>query len=83
MTVYPGADGSFELYEDAGDGYKYEKGEFTTIRFAWDDKTKTLSIGARKGSYPGMLKARTFRVKTLGGAEKSVKYSGKAVKVSL
>ena len=83
VTVYPGADGSFELYEDAGDGYKYEKGEFTTIRFAWDDKTKTLTIGARKGAYPGMLKSRTFRVKTLGGAEKTVKYSGKAVKVSL
>jgi alpha-D-xyloside xylohydrolase len=83
VTVYPGANGSFELYEDAGDGYDYEKGAFSTVGFSWNDKTKTLTIGARKGAYPGMLKDRTFRVKTLGGAEKTVKYSGKAVKVSL
>ena len=78
-----GADGAFELYEDSGDGYDYEKGVFTTVGFSWNDKTKTLTIGARKGAYPGMLKSRTFRVKTLGGAEKAVKYGGKAVKVSL
>ena len=83
VTVYPGANGSFTLYEDAGDGYAYEKGESTTIRFDWDEKSKTLTVGARKGSYPGMLKSRRFRVKTVGGEERSVDYTGVAVKIRL
>ena len=83
VTVYPGADGSFALYEDAGDGFGYTKGECATIRFTWDEKAKVLTIGARKGAYPGMLKSRRFRVKKLGGAEKTVQYRGAAVKISL
>lgn len=37
VVVYPGADGSFVLYEDTGDGYGYEKGEFTEIPMRWDE----------------------------------------------
>ena len=83
VTVYPGADGSFDLYEDAGEGYRYEKGESTTIRLSWDDQAKTLTIGAREGAYPGMLKARRFRVKVLGGAAKTIEYDGRQKKVRL
>ena len=83
VTVYPGADGSFTLYEDAGDGFGYTKGESATIRFTWDEKSKSLTIGARNGSYPGMLTSRCFRVKKLGGAEKTVTYRGASVKISL
>lgn len=62
LRVYPGADGAFTLYEDEGDSYRYEKGAFATIPFAWDDDGRTLTIGARAGSFPGMLGKRTFRV---------------------
>ena len=62
MHVYPGADGSFTLYEDEGDGYAYERGAFSTIRFTWDDATRTLTIGQRQGSFPGMLKQRQFTI---------------------
>jgi alpha-D-xyloside xylohydrolase len=62
LRIYPGADGSFTLYEDEGDSYRYEKGVYATISFVWDDAAKTLTIGARKGSFPGMLKERTFNV---------------------
>ncbi|MBR1558751.1 MAG: DUF5110 domain-containing protein [Clostridia bacterium] len=43
LRVYPGADADFDLYDDAGDGYGYERGEYTLTHFHWDDKTKTLS----------------------------------------
>jgi alpha-D-xyloside xylohydrolase len=43
LRVYPGADGSFDLYEDAGDGYGHEAGEYTVTRLKWDDAQKTLS----------------------------------------
>lgn len=37
FEIYPGADGEFVLYEDAGDGYGYEKGEFSLVKFIWND----------------------------------------------
>ena len=62
IRVYTGADGSFKLYEDEGDNYNYEDGAFAEIRFSWDDDSSTLIIGERKGSFPGMLRERTFNV---------------------
>jgi len=62
LRVFPGADGEFTLYEDEGDTNAYEKGAFVTIPFRWDEKARTFTIGARIGSYPGMAKARTFRI---------------------
>lgn len=43
--VFPGADASFVLYEDAGDGYAYEKGEYKHTRICWNDTEKKLVIG--------------------------------------
>lgn len=41
FVVYGGADASFVLYEDAGDGYGYEKGEYRTVRlFCADGETE-------------------------------------------
>jgi alpha-D-xyloside xylohydrolase len=62
LRVYPGADGSFTLYEDENDNYDYEKGVYATIGFRWDDARRELLIEARKGAFPGMLTGRTFRV---------------------
>ena len=81
IVVYPGADASFTLYEDEGDNYNYEKGIYSTIPLTWNDKTKTLTIGKRKGTFPGMLQTRTFRVKVIGGIEKTVTYTGKGINV--
>ncbi len=62
LRVYQGADGSFTLYEDQGDTYQYETGVHATIPFIWNDTTRQLTIGARTGSFPGMLANRTFKV---------------------
>jgi len=62
IRVYPGADGAFTLYEDQGDGYGYEKGVYATILFRWNDASRTLTIGRRAGSFPGMLRQRSFRI---------------------
>lgn len=53
IRVYPGADGTFELYDDAGDGYGYEAGEYTLTALHWDDATDTLRLDASAGAYPG------------------------------
>lgn len=62
IRVYPGANGKFVLYDDEKDGYNYEKGIYSTIEFAWNDKKGKLTIGKRQGSYPGMLAKRTFKI---------------------
>lgn len=62
VRVYAGANGEFTLYEDEFDNYNYEKGAYTTIPMTWDDSSRTLTIGERKGAYEGMLKKRKFRI---------------------
>ena len=81
LNVYPGADGEFTLYEDEGDGYDYLEGKFTEIPMKWNDRSRTLTIGARKGDYDGMLKSRTFKVVTPDGSSKEVTYTGKKLNV--
>ena len=81
IRIYPGADGTFVLYEDEGDNYNYEKGVFATIAFQWNNKTQTLTIGNRQGTYPGMLQSRHFTVVLPDGRQQSVAYEGSSVEV--
>ena len=95
LYVYAGKDGSYTLYEDEGTNYNYEKGKYATIDFLYDDAQKTLTIGARKGSFDGMLQKRRFNVVLVSGDNqqgislakaprgKKVKYAGKVVTVKL
>jgi len=62
IRIYPGADGEFTLYEDENDNYNYEKGFYSTIKFKWNDSTKTLNIGKRKGDFVGIMERRTFNI---------------------
>ena len=81
LRVYPGADGRFVLYEDEGDNYNYEKGAYSTITLQWNDKKHTLTIGARKGEYHGMLQSRTFTVVWPDGTSKTVNYQGQEINI--
>lgn len=60
LAIYPGADGSFTLYEDEGDGRGHESGAFSRIRLTWNESRRELTIGAREGSFPGMRERRRF-----------------------
>ena len=62
LWVYPGQDGAFTLYEDEGDNYNYEQGNFAMIHVAWNDSTRQLTLEARQGDYPGMQVLKVFRV---------------------
>lgn len=62
LRIYAGADGDFTLYEDEGDSYDYEHGTYSVIPMHWDDKAQRLTVGDRRGSFPGILEHRTFRV---------------------
>ena len=62
LYLYSGADGSFTLYEDDGVSYGYERGQSAEIPMNWDDAKGVLTLGERKGTFPGMLEKRTFRI---------------------
>ena len=93
LRIYPGADGDFTFYEDENDGYAYQKGAHATIAMHWDDAAKTLTLGGREGSFPGMLDEHTFRVVLVGkehgsgiseseSADKTISYSGQKTSAS-
>ena len=93
LRVYRGADGDFNFYEDENDNYDYEKGAFATIPIHWDDRRSTLTIGERKGNFPGMLDKRTFHIvfvrenhgsgiDATSAPDKIVQYSGTSVEVT-
>jgi alpha-D-xyloside xylohydrolase len=92
IRIYPGADGEFTLYEDENDNYDYLKGFYSLTTFRWNDTQKRLTVGERKGSYPGMPKEHMFNIvlvkenKGVGVEastmlDKTIKYSGKEVVV--
>lgn len=76
VSVYPGADAEFIFYEDEGDNYNFEKGEYMTIPLKWNENERRLTIGKRRGSYRGMPETRKIRVKIPSG-EKTITYDGK------
>jgi alpha-D-xyloside xylohydrolase len=62
VRVYPGANGDFEWYSDAGDTYDYEKGVHRIVPIHWDDAARTLTLEASTSSYPGMPKRVHIRL---------------------
>lgn len=93
LRIYPGADGSYDFYEDAGEGWDYQTGACSMIPFSWDDHARILTIGAIQGGFPGMLRERHFNVvlvtpRTGTGLEPAAKpmslsYTGQQVTASV
>ncbi len=93
LRIYRGANGDFTLYEDENDNYDYEKGSYATIPLHWEEASRTLTIGERKGQFPGMLQSRTFHVvfvrenhgvgvNPADEVDKVAQYSGKQISVT-
>lgn len=65
VFVYPGKDSVFELYEDEGNSYRYEKGEYSIIKMTWTEEKQELEISEPVGSFPGMADKRVFQVQVI------------------
>ena len=87
LMVYTGANGTGSVYEDDGSSRQYLSGKYARIPLRWNQATRTLTIGARQGSYPGMAGARRIHVRwvtpgrplDLDAADQTVTYNGAAV----
>jgi alpha-D-xyloside xylohydrolase len=62
LNVYTGADGRFSLYEDDGVSREYLNRQYSRIPLTYDEGTRTMTIGAREGSYSGMAAKRTIGI---------------------
>jgi alpha-D-xyloside xylohydrolase len=84
ICVYRGADTTFILYEDAGDGYAYERGEFVEIELLWSEDAGELFIASRRGVFPTMVVERdlTIEIFDIHGSESHrVRYAGKELRI--
>lgn len=79
LKIFPGADGSFTLYQDENDSYRYEDGQYSLINILWRDKESKLIIKARVGEYKGMPKTMTFNVEVIGIKQYTICYEGTEV----
>ena len=78
LRIYPGRNATFTLYEDSGDGYQCEQGDFSTIPLRWDDRRQTLYIGKRQGGYRSTAPSRKILVTVVGtDFQRTISYSGK------
>ncbi|HQF39256.1 MAG TPA: DUF5110 domain-containing protein [Opitutaceae bacterium] len=86
LRIYPGANATFSLYDDDGETYAYEHGERATCELTWDDAARTLRLGARHGSFPGMTPTRRFEVRLCGAGQpapsRSITYDGSVQSVT-
>ena len=80
ISVYPGADGSFLLYEDDGASFSYRKGEWMGIQMAWNDAHKSLTLRLAAGSKMLAPARRDIRV-NMHGASKSAVFDGHLLEV--
>jgi alpha-D-xyloside xylohydrolase len=94
LFVYAGADGAFTFYEDDGLTYGYERGAWARIPIRWNDAARTLTIGRREGSFPGMLGERTFQVVVVSktrpvgfsfapAVDQAVRYRGESIEIQI
>src|SRR5579864_874315 len=92
LRIFRGSDGKFDLYEDEGDSYNYEKGSHSLIPLRWSETDKTLTIGDRQGQYSGMPKEVAFNLVWVSSnhgvgetveakPDRVVHYEGKAISV--
>ncbi|MEU3460772.1 ricin-type beta-trefoil lectin domain protein [Streptomyces sp. NPDC006733] len=68
VNVAAGANGSFALYQDAGEGTGYQSGQSTSAPLSWNDATRTLTVGAQSGSFGGAPTARAYTLRLANAA---------------
>jgi alpha-D-xyloside xylohydrolase len=85
IRVYPGKDGAYELYDDAGDGNSYRHGEYALVRLRWTDAAHRLDIAPRQGRFPGMAARQVFSIRCGhgDGEARTLAYDGKAASIVL
>jgi alpha-glucosidase (family GH31 glycosyl hydrolase) len=84
LSVYPGADGAFALYEDDGKSFDYRKGEFMKVNIAWNDRQRRVTMRLAQGSKMMAPLKRPFVVEIRGEtAKREIVFDGRPLDVRL
>lgn len=81
LSIFPGADASFLLYEDDGISFDYRSGDWMGIAIAWNDSRRTLELRLAPGSRMLSPLPRLIDIE-LVGEKKSTSFQGKSVSIS-
>jgi alpha-glucosidase (family GH31 glycosyl hydrolase) len=81
ISIYPGGNASFLLYEDDGSSFNYRKGEWMGIQMDWQDANRTLTLRLAAGSRMLSPTPRKLEVK-LVQETRSVVFEGRPLRVS-
>ena len=81
ITIYPGADGSFSLYEDDGESFDYRRGEWMGVEMKWDDARRVFHMRLAEGSRMLATVERQIEVH-LEKETRRVVFGGRPVEVS-
>ena len=82
ISIYPGADASFLLYEDDGSSFDYRKGKWMGVQMTWHDARRVLKLSLASGSRILPPLRRNIEVK-LGQNTRAAVFDGHPVEVSL
>ena len=80
ISIHPGADASFLLYEDDGSSFNYRKGEWMGIQMTWNDARRVLTMSLASGARMLPPLPRDITVK-LDKASRPVVFDGKSVEI--
>ena len=84
FTVYPGADGAFELFEDDGRSFEYRQGGWMGITCRWNDRSRRLSLSLTGGSKMRPPLVRDIEVRLAGTpAAQRTKFAGRPITIQL
>ena len=81
VSIYPGADGSFLLYEDDGRSFNYRKGEWMGIQMDWHDGQRVLTLRLSNGSRMLPPAKRKLEVK-LADTIRAIEFDGRKIEVA-
>jgi alpha-glucosidase/alpha-D-xyloside xylohydrolase len=81
VSIFPGGDASFLLYEDDGISFNYRKGEWMGIQMDWHDVNRTLTLRLAAGSrmLPPLRRKLEVKLEPQAG---SVVFDGSPLRVS-
>ncbi len=80
LVVYPGADGTSQLYDDDGISLRYRRGAFMRLEMQWQDAARTLRMSLAPGSRMIGSSSRLMNIRVAGEARtQSVRFDGAAI----
>ena len=83
VTVYPGADGGFTMYEDDGRTFDYRRGEWMGVEMTWRDSARSLSLRLARGSRMRLPSPRPVEARVIDGGARTITFHGKPMTVTL